>query len=277
MTFTDFEESRFLGSPVHLYLIRYGNATDSVYAFTDADDDIVFNGITYVKEAISRQDIEASGSTDRKTLDVEIPFNSRFAELYRVFPPSQVVSLTIWQGHIEDASQDFLVVWTGRILQVSIEENIAKVVAEPLSSTLARPGLRRNYQYQCPHVLYGSKCQALRSIATVTPNVLSVNGSRVTLFAGWNSQPFEKYLNGSFTWVDPSGNTQIRAILGFDSANTLRLNGQALGLSPGDSVEITFGCNRTRDDCLNLHNNINNFGGFPWIPTKNPSRTNEQY
>lgn len=277
MTFGGIEESRFDGSPVHLYFIRFGDAVDAFYAFTDADDDIVFNGITFVKEAINRQDIEASGGTDRQTLNVEIPFTSRLAELYHVFPPSQVVNLTIWQGHVEDTTQDFLVVWTGRILQVELEGNSAKVIAEPLRSTLARPGLRRNYQYQCPHVLYGSKCKAIRAVATVNPTVVSVSGSKVVLPAGWNSQPAEKYLNGSFGWVDPAGNTQMRAVIGFDGPNTLRLNGQAIGLVPGATVEITFGCNRTMDDCLNLHNNINNFGGFPWIPTKNPSRTNEQY
>jgi uncharacterized phage protein (TIGR02218 family) len=277
MSFEGLEESRFLGSPIHLYYIRYGSAPSAYYAFTDADDDIEWNGVTYVKEAIRRPEIEASGGTDRQTLDIELPQSVALTDLYKIFPPSQVINLTIWQGHVEDVTQDFLVIWTGRILQVELEGNSAKVVAEPLRSTLSRPGLRRNYQYQCPHVLYGTQCKADRNLATVTPNVLSVSGSQVTLPGGWNTQAAEKYLNGSFSWVDQRGNTQIRAVLGFDGPNILRLNGQALGLNPGDPVEITFGCNRSTDDCLNLHNNINNFGGFPWIPTKNPSRTNEQY
>jgi uncharacterized phage protein (TIGR02218 family) len=277
MSFEDFEVSRDLGEPIHLYLVRYGDASNSVYAFTDAEEDIVFNGITFRKEAIQRPRIEASGGTDRKTLDINLPFETPLAQLYKIFPPSIVVNLTIWQGHVNDPDQEFLVIWTGRVLQVEVSLNEATLKCEPLTSTLSRPGLRRNYQYQCPHVLYGSRCQALKAVATVTPTVQNVNGASVTLPANWNSQPSEKYLNGSFTWVDDLGNTQIRAIIGFNGPNTVKLNGVPLGLEPQQTVEISFGCNRTMEDCLNLHNNINNFGGFPFIPTKNPTRTNEFY
>lgn len=38
-----------------------------------------------------------------------------------------------------------------------------------------------------------------------------------------------------------------------------------------DWVYIYFGCNKTTDDCENKFDNINNFGGFPYIPINNPT------
>jgi hypothetical protein len=42
------------------------------------------------------------------------------------------------------------------------------------------------------------------------------------------------------------------------------------GLVPGDSVNLYAGCQRNADDCTRRFNNLVNFWGFPWIPTKNP-------
>jgi hypothetical protein len=38
----------------------------------------------------------------------------------------------------------------------------------------------------------------------------------------------------------------------------------------GDNVTLTAGCDRTRATCVAKFNNLANFMGFPYIPTKNP-------
>jgi len=35
-------------------------------------------------------------------------------------------------------------------------------------------------------------------------------------------------------------------------------------------VKIYPGCDRVRATCESKFDNLDNFGGFPWIPTKNP-------
>jgi hypothetical protein len=68
---------------------------------------------------------------------------------------------------------------------------------------------------------------------------------------------------------------ETRSILklkGADKAQLL-LDSAAKGLVAGMSVSVILGCNKLAgltDDCIVLHDNIHNFGGMPWIPTKNP-------
>jgi hypothetical protein len=38
----------------------------------------------------------------------------------------------------------------------------------------------------------------------------------------------------------------------------------------GSSAQLVAGCDRTMDDCLDKFDNLDNFGGFPFIPTINP-------
>jgi hypothetical protein len=51
--------------------------------------------------------------------------------------------------------------------------------------------------------------------------------------------------------------------------------GSGYGYSYGNSygsqtVNLYPGCNKSMDHCINRFDNILNYGGFPWIPGKNP-------
>ena len=55
-----------------------------------------------------------------------------------------------------------------------------------------------------------------------------------------------------------------------DTGSTLLLSHAFYGLSVGDGVIAYPGCAQNRDDCKNKFDNLLNYGGFPWIPDKNP-------
>jgi hypothetical protein len=49
-----------------------------------------------------------------------------------------------------------------------------------------------------------------------------------------------------------------------------------------DPIDVVLGCNHQLyaadgGDCEGLHDNVLNFGGFRWIPTKNPIGTFNNY
>jgi hypothetical protein len=44
----------------------------------------------------------------------------------------------------------------------------------------------------------------------------------------------------------------------------------AQGLAVGAAVDMYAGCDRTLNTWHNRFSNAANFGGFPWIPQKNP-------
>jgi hypothetical protein len=102
-----------------------------------------------------------------------------------------------------------------------------------------------------------------------------VDGATVTLTAGWNGAfAGEKFLGGLFEWVNGDGLTDRRTIIRV-TGDTLSLSGIVKDLAASDTVSVVLGCNHKAyaeddGDCLPLHNNIANFGGMRWIPTKNP-------
>lgn len=139
----------------------------------------------------------------------------------------------------------------------------------PVSTSIQRPGLRRNYQLSCPHVLFGPQCRASRNDATVTRTVTAISGNSVT-FNTALPLAAAKYKGGLLEWT-ADGHSSIRTIVSVTGTKTgIGIRGNLRGLNVGSSIKITFGCNRLQSDCADLHHNILNFGGQPSIPLENP-------
>lgn len=285
MSFSNYESSRFSGEPVNLYFFRYGPDAKNYYAYTDAEVPIPFgldddgDPITYVSIAIDRGKITSSGSLDKVNVTVTTPHDSELANLYLAYPPSYVTTLVMYQGHVDDTDMEFKVVWSGRVISCARKGSKAEFTCEPISTSLRRNGLRRRYQYGCPHVLYGDDCRASKAAATTSVSLAAVAGSRITLPAGWAGQSRAgKFLQGIVEWTSPGGAREVRTILRIENGGlTFLLSGNTRGLSVGASVDMILGCNHKAGiaaqpdgDCGPLHDNILNFGGQPYIPFKNP-------
>jgi len=271
MTVSQYENSRARGNPVNLYLFTYGQLANAYYAYTDAEQPISYLGKTYQPLPIDRDQLNASGSLDKTALKIRVPRGCDVSELFRIYPPNQVVTLVISQGHLTDAVPQFLVVWTGRTISRDVQGDTTEFTCEPIATSLRRSGLRRNYQYGCPHALYGDRCKANKGAARVQSPLISFGSSNLTFNNNW-FLPFAEshFIGGLAEWVNnQNGEREIRTILKITAGVTLELSGIVRGLSAGQTIDLFKGCARTMAGC-NTHNNIQNFGGQPWIPTKNP-------
>ena len=275
MTFETLEESRYLGQPVDLYYFRYGTTASAYYAYTDAEEPVTFDGVIYEPKPIQRGAINSSGTLDKSALTVDLPTSCDVAELFRIYPPGRSVALIIRQGHLGDADNDFKVIWSGRILSSSREDSVDSLTCEPLSTAFRRSGLRRCYQYSCPHALYGAQCKASRLAGTSAATVYATTGASVTLDSGWNgSHAVEKYIGGMVEWETAAGK-EVRTILRLTGGgNVLNLSGSTRGLTGGTEISVILGCEHNMTDCETLHNNIQNYGGQPWIPLSSPIKIN---
>lgn len=282
MSFAGQETSRFAGQPVDLFMFRYGSAPNAFFAYTDAEEPVSFGGVEYTPLTISRGNINASGTLDKSALTLNCPINAGISEIFRVYPPGQPINLIIRQGHLNDPDNEYLVIWTGRVLQCKREGSEAQLTCEPIATSMRRSGLRRNYQLSCPHVLYGPQCKASKLAATIVQQVINIpSDARITLTDGWSGviNPI-KYIGGMVEWSNSPGK-ESRTILRIINAKTLVLSGPCTGLTAGTMIDVILGCNhqlgagpQPDGDCGPLHANYNNFGGDPWIPTDNPINTN---
>jgi hypothetical protein len=185
----------------------------------------------------------------------------------------------IRQAHLGEADS-YPPIWVGRAISMSFEGSRATFVLHPIITSQRRPGLRRNYQYGCPHVLYGEQCRADKEAATVIVELNTIDGQTLIMPAAWHgSIAVEKYLGGLVQWETPEGNVEVRTILKISGVRDLVLGGLVRGLSGGQDVEVSLGCNHLMDDCHELHveddvpgstSNVHNYGGQPWIPLENP-------
>jgi len=206
----------------------------SSYAYTDSVRPFTFQGVTYQPVPINCGTINASGKLDKSTFEVRLPRTAGIADLFRAYPPSQPVALIVRQGHINDEDGEFLVAWAGRVLSSKRDGNEVVFACEPTSSSLRRPGLRRSYQFGCPHALYGPGCYAVKQ--PQTGEVSAISGLEVTLAPGWNGS-FEaaKFAQGLMEWDTPDGTKEIRRDLahrreqGHDLRDSARVGSQRLG------------------------------------------------
>lgn len=266
----DFITSRFSSRPVELYRFVHGPRPTDVTCYTDGETPVVFDGLTYNPMPVRREKINSSGTLDNSSLEVGLPHTTTVPQLFRVYPPDYVVYLTIFQGDARDPDKDFRPIWIGRVLSVSFEGVEAKLNGEPISTSFRRSGLRKNYQYMCPHVLYGPRCNASKAAATVSATVHSITGRSVALNTTLVNQ--ERFAGGMIEWTI-AGVTSARTIISaatVDGRTELLLTGLPTDLRPGSAVSAIRGCRHTLVACRDEHNNAPNYGGCPWIPLTNP-------
>lgn len=267
----DFITSRFGGRPVELYKFTYGPNSQDTFRYTDGESPIIYLGETFVPLPIQRGPTSNTGTLDKTTLEVTMPHTAKLPQLFRIYPPGHTIGLTVLQGQVGDPDNQFIAVWVGRVISVSFEGIEAKVSAEPIVTSFRRSGLRRNYQYQCPHALFGPQCRASKAAATTTATAFAVTGRSVTLSTLLVDA--SRYVGGMVEWDTPSGRVEARTILSTstDSGRTVVfLTGLPSEMTAGSALRMIRGCRHTLTACEEDHNNAVNYGGDPWIPTKNP-------
>ena len=280
MSYAEREASRSLGSPIQLYLFQGSDpsaGTIGPYGYTDAENSVSRGGITYTPWPIDRTSIQVSGDLDNINLTVRMAKGTPLDDMLLLWPESQVINLTVFEGHDGDSPTNLLdwpAVWSGRVLSGSDNEHELEIACEPLITSLRRPGLRRHWQRNCPHALYGPQCQANKAAATQARPAASVSGTSITLASALGAVPArEKYAGGVLEWTAPNGTKNVRSIVEVSADGlVVRIRGRIKpgALPVGTSIRCSLGCGRITADCSGLHNNILNYGGMPWIPDENP-------
>lgn len=262
MSYDSRERSASDGAPVELYHFALGGRQ---WRFATAAEDVSRDGHTWLAGMLRREGIEASTDQARNNLKITVPRDFPVADLFRIMPPTDVILLRVYRYHDVDA--DTALVWAGRVLNCSWSASTASLHAEPVATSLQRVGLRRMYQRQCPHVLYGAACGLDAASYAVPATLASATGLTVSaaIFGGYPVG----YFSGGYLTTMVDGVVERRFIT--DHAGpTLAINLPLSALAAGSSVTVYPGCDHGLSTCGSKFSNTENFGGFPFIPGKNP-------
>lgn len=271
MTFIAQEQSVEGGSPFELYEVRYDA---QVWYYTSGDTEYfdVPTSRTYSPLVVSRTNIVGSGDISRGTLELDVERGADFLELFRVSPPSSTVMLTVKRLHRTDAALEVIVLWSGRILNVSWSSSSARLNCESIRSSVQQFGLRRQFQLQCPHVLYGPNCKVSKALHLIESTLNAMSSSQMTISA-LISYPTNYFAGGYVEWTH-NGLAAIERRTITSSQNgtgIIEVVGVPIGVAVGDTVRVYPGCDHTlgSNGCTRFANTAN-YGGFPHTPSKNP-------
>lgn len=265
MTFQTYEQAVQSGAPIELYEFEVG---PTIYRYTSAPDDFVYLTKNFSAVQIVRGDVEESGELPKDALTVTVPRDAAIADEFRVAPPSDVVLLSIYRMHYDDPDGERKLFWTGRVLNCEWKGASADLTCESIYTALKRPGLRRLYQRQCPHVLYGTACGLLLTAWKLTTTLDTVSGTSLTA-ANFGLQADGYFAGGMIEWESEPGRYERRGIKSH-IGTTITLTHPIVGIEAGASVDYWPGCDHSLTTCHSKFANRANYGGFPYVPKKNP-------
>lgn len=265
----------YSGTPFNLYEITYGENPENTFFYTNADDNIdyesqAFGANTYSAIAIQHDKIKQADRPKDNEIRITVSRKSTLAEHMRGTPPRRVLRVRILEGELVDGLPQVVIpIWHGRINGAEPKGSNVIFSCAPAGSRMQMPALTRTYSRQCSVALFSEACGANKALATEASTVAALPGINVvTLASGWQGLfTQENFLGGMLEWDTDLGE-EVRAIVNVDG-DTLVVDGPLTNLEVADNVRTVIGCPRTLEACRDLHNNINNYGGCPYIPEQN--------
>lgn len=173
-----------------------------------------------------------------------------------------------------DYETDAIIADVGVLSDFSFEGAVigATLVPEPHYVDNAIP--RFFFCRQCNWRLYGPGCGLDKDDWKTETTILSINrAEREIVVAGRvTDQPDGYYDGGYFDHADSGQSVTIAWSRNEGASDTkLKLWNWHPDLGADDAVTLYAGCRHTTDDCTNKFANQANFGGFPFIPNRNPA------
>jgi uncharacterized phage protein (TIGR02218 family) len=259
MTYQSYETSVEGGSTVELYTLAMGS---TIYRMHDSvEQTISSGGFDFTRTQISKGSI-ASG---QEYLEVELPGSHAFSLKFATIAPGQTAILTI-QSFQRSEPSDVRVIYKGVVRSVAFTQNTAMSALSliPISAAFDKEIPERTFQAACNNVLGDPDCKVslgsyehTNTISAVTDNVVTVVGLSAAKGTGWATGGYIAY-----------GALDYRLVLDQSGDNcTLVLPFHDTVLSK--TVSVYAGCDHSIATCLSKFSNEINFGGCPYVPTKN--------
>lgn len=267
MTFEAFEDSVEDGNLIELYEFRQGPV---VTRFTNFNRTVNFNGSEWTSTQIARENIERAIESGVNDLKIRMPLDNPIASQYIRNIPGRVVDVKIYRAHFTDPAEEVLVVFEGFINQAEFDGDLqATLTLSPFTSQFKRNAPRFTYQSLCNNVLYDAQCKIARGLFTYTGLASGIDLTIRTLSINGLSAEGADWAVGGWVAFPAGGNDDQRLIVA-QSGDTVTLLSNFAEDVLGFNVDVFAGCAHDIGTCNTKFSNVINFGGFPFVPSRNP-------
>jgi hypothetical protein len=279
MTYQATDESAQDAQPVYKFLFATQTAE---YMYTTAGYFISDSTGTWEPAPIRASSVTQNNELAKNGVKITLPRTNAVAQLFLGKVPEDTTSVTIYRGFQETDLDEFQVFWKGRVASAEASQDAVTLECEDIFTSMRRPGNRARYQKGCRHALYSPQCGVSDHEYAVDATITAQSGFTITVDFTLDSvgsgdsnslvSEDDYFLGG----VVELGDGSRRAVVG----QTQTGSGAILTLiSQFTTIEIDSvsafatlypGCRHNTSDCKNKFNNLENYGGFPWLPSKNP-------
>lgn len=259
------EEASVEGSrPYEIYRILLGVEE---FLYTSAEDSVTIGGKVYVPTEIKRGAIAIGKQERTKILTIEIVGSNPLALRYVGPPPGQRAALTISRVQRGDTTSTPHLIYSGSIKSVTFPKDgqFAEMQIQSAEASSSRAVPRYTYMGMCNHLLYDTACGVIQGSFTHNGVVTLVSGNQMTI-SGLNASGL--VVKGGY--LDSPTAVERRQILA-QSGDIITVLLPFEVDPTGQSVNVYAGCNRVlKQDCAVVFSNEINFGGFAFVPNRNP-------
>lgn len=281
MTFSAYEESTEGGRPIRLYRFTLGAV---VWRYTNADEDLTFNGAVYRAVAITDDGAKQTGDATSDDLYIDAQSDIGPALAFASSAPYEPIKVEVLNTHEGETTPQ--IIYIGEIVQVNWPTpGRARITSHTLSATMRRIGLRLGWQRTCPFAVYDPlTCHANKATYAVPVRIEDIDGAKITssdVFdvlgtygAAWgvtvpHSTLPNIFAGGFVEWEDPQHGVK-RIAIEQHVGSQITLFEAPVGLVPGMQITAYPGCRQTEQWCEGLFHNLPWYGGFSRMPGKSP-------
>jgi hypothetical protein len=268
MTYSASEYTECSSAPCTLF--EFAQGTSTYWRYSSISYEIVLSSRTWSPAAIVPDKFSYTNDIPKDLISLEFPRDHVFAQQFTYGVPDKQVSLAVYRGHVDD--DEIRAIWKGRVVAANVVGNVVALKCESIFSQLRRPGLRGVMMRTCRYQLFKAGCNLSPTAFRQTTGVSAINGLVLTA-------------TGAAFLEDLTGGTLIAAD---GSEHTIVVhNGQYLTLLHRSryleaalaavypsllDVDLYRGCDGSFQTCCDVFSNAGNFGGFPGIPSKDPTK-----
>lgn len=244
------------GEPVELFVFKQNTQT---WRYTTGVNPVVYETKVYQPLPITHDSVQQSSDVFKNNLSITFPLSDEFARQFIISLPDFVTTITFLRGQ----NDQFTVFWKGRIVSANVNDYVITLDCESVFTSMKRPGLRACYERQCRHALYSQNCAVQSSLYRKNVQVMSAENKQITILG-------EMEKDGYYTSGIAESKDGAKRFIMKHEGQTLTL------LTPfnhdvvNQEIILFPGCDHSKETCIQKFNNFDNFGGFPFIPNKNP-------
>lgn len=248
-----------------LFLFQFVNSGIE-YPLTPDAVSYTLSGRVYLPTEMRRMDLSFSEDSENSGTKIEIATSSPFIQRLIGHNVREKVKVEIRRVQKEETVDADAYVFPGFIGNFVVNGGLTELEIISPAVALKRSMLGRKYSITCPYVLYNAyTCQAPKFVYGVAGVIDGMTGRSIISSTAFSAKPDNWFTNG---FVEIGSHTYSIA-LHIGATCTLH-NTLERSVLIGDSFQVFAGCNHTMANCIDKFDNIINYGGFPYIPVKNP-------